>query len=82
MRLKAALPIVLACLMPYAAEAAADKYHVTDREKAACTVDALRLCMNSYPNEDNLLSCMKSNRASLSPMCLVAFDAGVRRRHL
>lgn len=62
--------------------AASDKYHVTEQEKAACTADAARLCLSAYPNEDALLACMKQNRSSLSPTCLVAFDAGVRRRHL
>ncbi len=67
---------------PHVAQAAGDQYHVTDREKAACTEDAVRLCMNTYPDEQKLLSCMKQNRASLSPTCLAAFDAGVKRRHL
>ncbi len=73
---------VLACITPHALYAAGDQFHVTDREKAACTEDAVRLCMNTYPDEQKLLSCMKSNRASLSPTCLAAFDEGVRRRHL
>ncbi len=59
-----------------------DRYHVTDQEKAACTEDAARLCISAYPDEGKLLSCMKTNRASLSPACLTAFDAGVKRRHL
>ena len=59
-----------------------DRFHVTEQEKAACTEDAARLCISAYPDEDKLLSCMKENRASLSPTCLTAFDAGVKRRHL
>ena len=59
-----------------------DRYHVTDQEKAACTEDAARLCISAYPDEEKLLSCMKENRSSLSPVCLKAFDAGVKRRHL
>lgn len=62
--------------------AAADKYDVSPQEKLACTRDAMRLCFNTYPDEDALLSCMKTNHASLSATCRVAFDAGVRRRHL
>ncbi len=61
---------------------AADRYHVTEQEKAACTEDAARLCISAYPDEEKLLSCMKDNRASLSPNCQVAFDAGIKRRHL
>ncbi len=62
--------------------AVADEFHVTDAEKAACTSDAVRFCYGTYPDEARLLSCMKTNRAALSPVCRVAFDAGVRRRHL
>ena len=59
-----------------------DKYHITDAEKAACTLDAMRLCSGTYPNEDGLLSCMMRYHSSLSTTCRVAFDAGVRRRRL
>ena len=61
---------------------AEDKYHVTSQEKAACSSDAIRLCMHTYPDEDRLLVCMKQNRDALSAACRVAFDAGVRRRRL
>ena len=69
-------------LTSQAALAGKDKYKVTNAEKAACTADAIRLCMSAYPNEEKLLACMKENRESLSDTCRVAFDAGVRRRHL
>ena len=59
-----------------------DRYQVTPQEKAACTSDAVRLCISAYPDEDKLLACMKQNRESLSSTCRVAFDAGVRRRRL
>ena len=61
---------------------AGDKYHVTTAERAACSSDALHLCMWSYPDEDKLLSCMKANRPALSSGCRIAFDAGMKRRHL
>ena len=69
---------------PLAAQSprAEDKYHVTSQEKAACTSDAIRFCMHTYPDEDQLLACMKQNRDALSAACRVAFDAGVRRRRL
>ena len=72
----------LAAVCVSASVSSADRFHVTEQEKAACTQDAARLCISAYPDEDKLLSCMKENRASLSPACLVAFDAGVKRRHL
>lgn len=76
-----AVVFTLALLLPRPA-AADDKFHITSAERAACTSDAMHLCMWSYPDEDKLLSCMKANRPALSTGCRVAFDAGVRRRHL
>lgn len=87
MRRFAAVAVVFGLAVPHAVWAAAptandDPYHVTDAEKAACTEDAVRFCINTYPNEKLLLACMKRNRSSLSPVCLQAFDAGLKRRHL
>jgi hypothetical protein len=59
-----------------------DKYHVTNAERAACSEDAVRLCSAAYPDEDALIACMKANRSQLSNACMVAFDAGIHRRHL
>ena len=59
-----------------------DPYRITAREKAACTNDAIRFCAFTYPDTAKLLDCMKTNRSSLSPMCLSAFDAGLKRRHM
>lgn len=73
---------VLFGLYAFTADAAGDKYRLTNAEKAACTEDAMRLCMDAYPDEDKLLSCMKANRAALSETCRGAFDAGVKRRRL
>ena len=67
---------------PVVAYGQADPYHVTDKEKAACTPDAERLCASSYPDERKLLACMEANKASLSSGCLVVFNAGIKRRHL
>ena len=62
--------------------AAEDKYHITPEEQAACQDDATVLCSYAYPDEDKLLECMRKNRSQLSEVCLRAFDAGLRRRHL
>jgi hypothetical protein len=74
--------VLLLSLWPHDGYAVGDKYRVTAAEKAACTEDAIRLCMDAYPSEEKLLVCMKENRASLSPTCRVAFDAGLKRRRL
>lgn len=84
---------ILFCLAPVclplhtaAAEASVrtlhDKYHVTEQERAACGSDALRLCSQAYPDEDALIVCMKANRSMLSNACVMAFDAGLRKRRL
>lgn len=62
--------------------AAENKYHITPEEQAACQDDATVLCSYAYPDEDKLLECMRKNRSQLSEVCLRAFDAGLRRRHL
>ena len=67
---------------PVGADAQSDPYHITANERAACMLDAERLCAGSYPDEGRLLSCMQTNRASLTPNCLLVFDAGLKRRHL
>ena len=64
------------------ASAQTDPYHITASEKAACLYDAQRFCLNTYPDEGALLACMKANRTSLTTLCLAAFDAGMKKRHL
>lgn len=79
------LVLAVACLASLSAAAeneVNDKYHVTAGEKAACTKDAVRLCMWAYPDEDKLVGCMRENVTQLSKTCKVAFEAGMRRRGL
>ena len=75
--LRAAL-IVLALPLPALAQ---DRYQVTDVEKAACRDDAVKLC-SAAPDEEALLSCMKSNVGRLTTGCRSTFVAGLRRRGL
>lgn len=85
MRLSIALAALLGLGVAALAQAAAlasDKYAITESEKAACTMDAIRFCSGAYPNEDRLLACMRRNHSSLSSTCRVAFDEGIRRRRL
>jgi hypothetical protein len=76
------LGLILAMVSGSSALAATDKYHITPEEHAACDADAKRLCMASYPSEDDMLACMQLNRAQLTAVCLVVFDAGIKRRHI
>lgn len=70
---------VLASIVPTFAQ---DKYRVTDAEKAACKSDAVKLCSAAYPDEDALLTCMRSNVGQLTAGCRSTLVAGLRRRGL
>lgn len=74
------VPVALLALASPAG--AADKFHVTEAEQAACGADAVSLCSTAMGDEDKLLFCMKTNRASLTSHCKVTFEAGLRRRGL
>lgn len=78
--LRAAI-ILMAVPLP-ALASAQDKYRVTEAEKAACQGDAVKLCSATYPDEDALLTCMKSNVSWLTEGCRSIFLAGLRRRGL
>lgn len=45
---------------------------------AMCRDDVMRLCLTSIPDRGRIVSCMKAQRASLSPSCRAVFDAGPR----
>ena len=66
----------------HGAWAVENKYHITPEEQAACQADVTVLCSYAFPDEDKLLDCMRKNRSQLSEVCLHAFDAGLRRRHM
>jgi hypothetical protein len=59
-----------------------NKYNISQAEVSACQIDAVRLCSGALPDQDQLVACMKKNRASLGADCGRAFDAGMKRRHL
>ena len=73
----AVIAIMLSCP---AAKAEDNKYNITPIEKAACSADAIRLCSHTYPDQDRLLACLRTNIRSLSLVCSVAFKAGLKRR--
>ena len=83
LHLSTAMVVLIGALSaPANANAQSDPYHITPSEKAACTQDAERLCARTYPDEQKMLGCMLTNKASLTPGCLVVFNAGMKRRHL
>ena len=60
----------------------ANKYQITDEERAACQDDAVLFCSMTYPDEDALVGCMKTVRLKLTQVCRTVFEAGLRRRHI
>jgi hypothetical protein len=42
--------------------------------RAACTLDAFRLCGAEITNVERIIACMKANKANLSPGCRSVFD--------
>ena len=59
-----------------------DKYQITDAERAACQADAVMFCSTAYPDEEALITCMKTVRPRLTQGCRTVFEAGLRRRHI
>jgi len=48
---------------------------VTAQQRAACEPDVFRLCSSSIPNIPKIITCMKQNKANLSPGCRAVIDA-------
>ena len=46
----------------------------TADQRAACTLDAFRLCGAEIPNVERIIACMKANKANLSRGCRSVFD--------
>jgi hypothetical protein len=44
-----------------------------DRQTAACTNDAFRLCGDAIPDETRITACMAAKRAALTPGCRAFF---------
>lgn len=50
-----------------------------EQEQAAlCRDDVMRLCLTSIPDRGRIVTCMKAQRASLSPGCRALLDATPR----
>ena len=75
------LAVVVLGLGPNA-NAADDPYGITPVEHAACDADFESLCVAQMQSENQVIECMKSKRAQLTPVCKTAFEAGMRKRHL
>lgn len=47
-----------------------------EEQAALCRDDVMRLCLTSIPDRGRIVSCMRAQRASLSPGCRAVFDEG------
>lgn len=56
-----------------ASTAAVAQNNGSEAEQEACTPDVMRLCQDYIPNEGPIVSCLKLNRARLSPACHQVF---------
>ncbi|MGU3361189.1 hypothetical protein ACLBWX_12715 [Methylobacterium sp. M6A4_1b] len=72
------IALAACCLLP--ALAATGARAGEEEQAALCRGDVMRLCLSAVPDRDRIVSCMQVNRASLSPGCRTAFDAGTRTK--
>jgi hypothetical protein len=70
------IALAACCVLPALAATGA---RAGEGEQATlCRGDVMRLCLSAVPDRDRIVSCMKVNRASLSPGCRTVFDGGTR----
>ena len=72
----AALVLVGSAAGPAAAQSALDA--IRQEAQAVCMNDAMTLCAEFVPDEDQIMACMQQRRAQLSPPCRQVFDAGMK----
>jgi hypothetical protein len=56
------------------------EYRGTQDQQQACTPDVMRLCADSVPDVNRIVSCLRRNRTNLSAPCGAVFGvAGAHR---
>ena len=55
-------------------------YRGTQDQQQACTPDVMRLCADSVPDVNRIVSCLRRNRSNLSAPCGAVFGAGGAHR--
>jgi hypothetical protein len=56
------------------------EYRGTQDQQQACTPDVMRLCADSVPDVNRIVSCLRRNRSNLSAPCGAVFGAGGAHR--
>lgn len=62
---------LLALLIPVQALPQASQ----EDQASLCREDVMRLCMSAVPDRGRIVTCMKAQRASLSPRCRAVLEA-------
>jgi hypothetical protein len=55
------------------------EYRGTQEQQQACTPDVMRLCADSVPDVNRIVTCLRRNRSNLSAPCGAVFSAGGHR---
>jgi hypothetical protein len=63
-----------------AVPAVSAEYRGTQDQQQACTPDVMRLCADSVPDVNRIVSCLRRNRSNLSAPCGAVFGAGGAHR--
>jgi hypothetical protein len=56
------------------------EYRGTQEQQQACTPDVMRLCSDSVPDVNRIVTCLRRNRSNLSPACGSVFGAASAHR--
>jgi hypothetical protein len=64
----------LGLLLALAASGAAHAQQGTPEQRRACTPDVYRLCAGEIPNVRAITSCLRRQKANLSPACAAVFE--------
>jgi hypothetical protein len=62
--------------LPGALPAMSAEYRGTQDQQQACTPDVMRLCSDSIPDVNRIVSCLRRNRSNLSAPCGAVFGVG------
>jgi hypothetical protein len=52
------------------------EYRGTQDQQQACTPDVMRLCADSVPDVNRIVTCLRRNRSNLSAPCGAVFGVG------
>ena len=71
---KTRLPIQALAVLLCATTASAQENRGTSEQRAACTLDAFRLCVSYIPDPTSVAQCLRRNESDLSDACRSVFE--------